>query len=94
MLSKNHVEEGSTIVSSACSKVAGFPELYNRLERKISLSGKSKSTFSNYGRHMAHLALHFNCLPTDLDKEQIDEYLFYPKGNLPTYPIIKAKVMI
>ena len=28
---------------------------------------------------MAHIALHFNCLPTDLDKEQIDDYLFYLK---------------
>jgi site-specific recombinase XerD len=79
MQSKNTNQEDSTLVASACSKVAGFKELYNRLERKITISGKSQSTLNSYGRHIAHLALHFNCLPTELDQEQIEDYLFYLK---------------
>jgi hypothetical protein len=28
------------------------------------LSGKSLSTLKSYGRHIAQIALHFNCLPS------------------------------
>lgn len=56
--------------------VDGFEELYSRLEKKISLSGKSLSTLKSYGTHLAKLALHFNCLPTELDSDQIDDYLY------------------
>ena len=38
--------------------------------------GRSKKTFENYSRHVATMALHFQCLPTDLDSEQVHEYLF------------------
>ncbi|MDD2983730.1 MAG: hypothetical protein PHQ74_14170 [Crocinitomicaceae bacterium] len=38
--------------------------------------GRSKKTFENYSRHVATMALHFQCLPTDLDAEQVQEYLF------------------
>ena len=54
----------------------GFAELYGRLERKISLSGKSPSTLNSYGTHLAKLALHFGCLPTQLEADQIDDYLY------------------
>jgi integrase/recombinase XerD len=67
--------DATTLVAQACAKVNGFAELYKRLERKISLSGKSSSTLKNYSRHLAQMALHFNCLPTELDEEQIDDYL-------------------
>ena len=50
--------------------------MYARLERKISLSGKSLSTLKSYGTHLAQLALHFGCLPTELDSDQIDDYLY------------------
>lgn|SRR5215210_2134609 len=66
----------TTLVSQACAKVNGFAELYNRLERKISISGRSLSTLKNYSCHLAHIALHFNCLPTELDEEQIEDYLY------------------
>ena len=67
--------DATTLVAQACAKVAGFAELYKRLERKISISGKSLSTLKNYSCHLAHIALHFNCLPTELDEEQIEDYL-------------------
>jgi integrase/recombinase XerD len=83
MHSKNkNQEEPNNVVTRACNKIPGFKQLYNRLEKKIVVSGKSNSTLNNYGRHMAHVALHFNCIPTQLDKEQIEEYLFYLKKEL------------
>jgi site-specific recombinase XerD len=38
--------------------------------------GRSPKTFENYSRHIATMALHFNCLPTELDEEQVNEYLY------------------
>jgi hypothetical protein len=46
-----------TIVAQARANVAGFDKLYKDLERSISVSGKSASTLTNYGRRLAHLAL-------------------------------------
>jgi integrase/recombinase XerD len=70
-----------TIVQQACDKVTGFTKLYKDLERSLNVSGKSKSTLTNYGRHLAHLALHFNQLPTTLDNEQVLDYLHYVKSK-------------
>lgn len=46
-----------------------------RFERNISLLGRSPKTFENYSRHIAAIALHFNCIPTKLDPEQVKDYL-------------------
>ena len=46
------------------------------MRQKISISGKSPSLLQNYGRHLAKLALHFGCVPTDLDSDQINDYLY------------------
>jgi integrase/recombinase XerD len=70
-----------TIVQQACDKVTGFTKLYQDLERSINVSGKSKSTLTNYGRQLAHLALHFNQLPTLLDNEQVLDYLHFVKAK-------------
>lgn len=70
-----------TIVQQACDKVTGFSKLYQDLERSINVSGKSKSTLTNYGRQLAHLALHYNQLPTALDSEQVLDYLHFVKSN-------------
>ncbi len=37
-----------TLVQRAINKVTGFGELYKELERAINVSGKSKSTLTNY----------------------------------------------
>ena len=68
-----------TIVQQAKSKVTGFEQLYKEMERSINVSGKSKSTLTNYGRQLAHLALHYNQLPTELDSEQVLDYLHLVK---------------
>ena len=70
-----------TLVQQAINKVTGFELLYKELERAINVSGKSTSTLTNYGRHLAHLALHYNQLPTDLDQEQVLDYLHLVKAN-------------
>lgn len=70
-----------TIVEQACNKVTGFSLLYKELERSISISGKSVSTLTNYSRQLAHLALHYNCFPLDLDAEQVMDYLYLVKSR-------------
>jgi integrase/recombinase XerD len=47
-----------------------------RFERNISILGRSPRTFDNYSRHIAAMALHFGQLPTELDEEQIKDYLY------------------
>lgn len=46
------------------------------MKQKVSLSGKSESTLKNYSHHLAKMALHFDCLPTALDSDQINDYLY------------------
>lgn len=50
--------------------------MYATLQQRISISGKSQSTLKSYGTHLAKLALHFNRLPTELDPDQINDYLY------------------
>jgi len=70
-----------TLVQRAINKVTGFDQLYKDLERAINVSGKSKSTLTNYSRHLAHLALHYGQLPTALDNEQVLDYLHLVKAE-------------
>ncbi len=70
-----------TIVEQACGKITGFAELYKEMERAISITGKSKSTLINYSRQLAHLALHYNCFPLNLDSEQVMDYLHLVKSR-------------
>lgn len=70
-----------TIVSQASDKVTGFLELYKEMERAVSITGKSKSTLTNYSRQLAHLALHYNQFPLDLDAEQVMDYLHLVKSR-------------
>ena len=74
---KNYV----TIVQQACNKVTGFAQLYKEMERAICITGKSKSTLTNYSRHLGHLALHYNCFPLELDAEQVMDYLYLIKSR-------------
>ena len=70
-----------TLVQQAINKVTGFDQLYKELQRAINVTGKSKSTLTNYSRHLAHLALHYQILPTELDNEQVLDYLHLVKAN-------------
>lgn len=66
---------GDTLVASACANVQGFTEMYRRFERRMTTSGRSTSTLKNYSRYISQIALHFNCLPTELTDDQIEDYL-------------------
>ena len=52
-----------TIAEQACIKVNGFRELYQKLERSLNVTGKSKSTLINYADnwHIWH-CISINCL--------------------------------
>jgi hypothetical protein len=67
-------KQETTLVQRAFTKVTGFKSIYKRLEKKIIVSGKSMSTLNNYMRCLAHVALHFSCVPSQLNTEQIEEY--------------------
>ncbi len=60
----------------ACREVKGFSELLYRYKRNLSILGRSDRTYENYSRHIAAITLHFQCLPTELDPEQVQEYLY------------------
>jgi hypothetical protein len=67
----------NTILGQAKREVPGFEELIDRFERTISVLGRSQSTFRNYALHVASIALYFGKIPTELDPEQVYDYLFY-----------------
>ena len=50
--------------------------MLERFERNISVLGRSPRTFDMYSRNVAAMALHFGCLPTELDPEQVQDYLY------------------
>lgn len=70
-----------TIVAKAVNKVKGFQQLLQELERSITINGKSWSTYDNYSRHLAHLALHYNQFPLELSADQVSAYLYQLKKN-------------
>jgi len=70
-----------TVVQQACEKVKGFADLYWELKRSISINGKSQSCLVNYSRQLAHLALHYDRMPLDLDPDQVMDYLHFIKCN-------------
>ena len=84
----------NNILNQARREVPGFEELIDRFERTISVLGLSQSTFRNYSLHVASLALYFGKIPTELDPEQIHDYLFYlqKKSKTPSQTYFKHTV--
>ena len=68
--------------------------MVERLQRNISILGRSESTFKNYSQHIAAMALHFQCLPTELDPEQVKDYLYtlQKRNNTPSQSYFKHTV--
>ena len=58
--------------------------MYAKMQQKVSITGKCESTLNSYSTHLAKLALHFNCLPSELDTDQIDDYLYLVQREHPT----------
>lgn len=88
-----HNADVVTLVSKACAEVQGFEEQYLRLERRMLTQRRSESTKKNYARHLAQIALHFNCIPTLLEEDQIEDYLAgLVKGGTPSESYFKHTV--
>jgi len=51
------------------------------LERSITINGKSESALTNYSRQLAHLALHYNRMPLELDADEVMDYLYLLKNT-------------
>ncbi len=64
-----------SLVGKACRELQGFEEMYRRLERRMHVQKRSDATKKNYALHLAQIALHFGCLPTLLEPDQIEDYL-------------------
>jgi len=64
------------LIEQACAAVVGFEKLYKDMQQKTSLAGRSKSTLVNYARCLAQMALHYGQLPTELDTDQVNDYLY------------------
>lgn len=58
------------------------------------MAGRGQSTLKNYSHHLAKVALHFNCLPTELDPDQLNDYLYLVKQqhNTPSDSYFKFTV--
>lgn len=63
--------------------MTGFADFYHRLHVKTTIMGRSKSTFENYGRHLAHAAIYLDCVPTLAEHTAIEKYLFHLYQNAP-----------
>jgi hypothetical protein len=74
--------------------VPGFTELLYRFERAISVLGRSQSTFQNYARYVASISLYYGKIRTELDPEQVHDYLFYlqKKSKSPSQSYFKHTV--
>ena len=57
--------------------VPGFKEGYRKFEQQVVLRGLSKGLLENYGRNVAHLALHFGRCPESVSVEEINSYLYH-----------------
>ena len=64
------------------------------MQQRMSISGKSTSTLKNYSHHVAKMALHFGQLPTELDEDQINDYLhlMQQEHNTPSESYFKFTV--
>ena len=65
-----------TTVSQAKDLVPGFRDSFSRFEERVVLNRLSKSLVTNYGRNIAHLALHFGRQPHEVSPEEINTYLY------------------
>lgn len=64
------------MIERAKLEVPGFLELLSRFERNNSILGRSQLTFKLYSRSIASLSLHYGKIPTQLEHDQVHDYLF------------------
>lgn len=69
-------EEFYTTVEQAKDLVPGFRLAFGRFEETVTINNLSDSLIRNYGRNIAHLALHFDRVPHEVSAEEINTYLY------------------
>ena len=69
-------ENYTTTVQRAKQVVPCFREAFSRFEERLVLDQCSKSMFTNYGRNLAHLSLHFGRIPHEVSVEEILNIFF------------------
>lgn len=69
-------KESYTTLDQAKDHVNGFKNAFSLFEEHVVINQKSKALLINYGRSIAHLALHFNQLPQDVSAQEINTYLY------------------
>ena len=69
------------VVVQARDMVPGFQEGYRKFEQHVVLNGLSEGMLENYGRNVAHLALHFGRSPESVSVEEINIYLYHKSVN-------------
>ena len=63
-------------IEKAKDAVVGFREAFRKFEEYVVLHQSSKSLISNYGRNLAHLAIHFGRVPHEVSVDEINAYLY------------------
>jgi hypothetical protein len=62
------------LIVQAQNKVKCFSELIEKFKKNLSVFSRAESTFEKYSRHLANTELHFECLPTEFDEDQVVDY--------------------
>ena len=65
-----------TVIAQAKDLVLGFRDTFALFEERVVLDRLSKSLTINYGRNIAHLALHFGRVPHEISIEENNSYLY------------------
>lgn len=65
----------------AIAFVPGFEGLNLALKNSLIIRQRSANTYIHYSHQLASMCLYFNCLPSELNQAQIDEYLVYILGR-------------
>lgn len=66
----------ANLIETACERVPGFLELYQKMERKTTLSDHSPSLLRGYASQLARIALYFETVPTEIPIDHIEDYLY------------------
>lgn len=69
-------KEYYTIVEQAKDAVPGFREAFAKFIERVTIDQNSPSLIINYGRNLAHLALHFSRVPHLVSTDEINSYLY------------------
>jgi integrase/recombinase XerD len=74
------------------SQVAGLQELLSSFTKRVPISYASKSTTATYRRAVRDISLFWSCLPTQIEADQILDYLHFLKDKGLSWAKIKLDV--